>query len=164
MARPGGGEPSQHEDPEMSGRQQLDQDAVESAFFDRLADPLENEVRLPALPQSAPVARRVTCSVLLAWGLGRYREAAEQLVGELFANAVHHTGGRTVGLRLARKPGRLRVEVCDPSRALPCLIRAEPDADSGRGLQVVDATADRWGADLLPRGKCVWFELRLRER
>ncbi|MCD0483020.1 ATP-binding protein [Streptacidiphilus sp. ASG 303] len=139
-------------------------DPLEAAFFDRLSHPAVDEVRLPATAESAGEARRLTLSVLELWGLVQQREAAEQLVGELVANAVRHTGGRTVGVRFARRPGCLRVEVRDPSRALPCLIRVEADADSGRGLQLVEAMSDRWGADLLSRGKSVWFELRVRER
>ncbi|MFJ6213091.1 ATP-binding protein [Streptomyces sp. NPDC092296] len=141
----------------------LVQDEFEAAFFDRLAAPVVDEVRLPARPESAAEARRLTRSVLGLWGLAAQMEVAELLVGELVTNAVQHTGGRTVGVRLARRPGWLRVEVRDPSRALPCLIRAEPDADTGRGLVLVDALSERWGADLLSRGKGVWFELRVRE-
>lgn len=139
-------------------------DGLEAAFFDRLATPAVDEVRLPSRPESAAEARRLALSVLELWGLSQQREVTEQLVGELVANAVLHTGGRTVGLRFTRRPGWLRVEVRDPSRALPCLIRVEPDADSGRGLQLVEALSERWGADLLSRGKGVWFELRVRER
>jgi hypothetical protein len=35
---------------------------------------------------------------------------------------------------------------------------------SGRGLFLIDKLADRWGVDLLPRGKTAWFELRVHER
>ncbi|WP_377269307.1 ATP-binding protein [Peterkaempfera sp. SMS 1(5)a] len=139
-------------------------DGLEAAFFDRLAAPAVDEVRLPSRPESAAEARRIVLSVLELWGLVQQRDAAEQLVSELVANAVQHSGGRTVGLRFVRRPGWLRVEVRDPSRALPCLIRVESDADSGRGLQLVEAMSERWGADLLSRGKGVWFELRVRER
>jgi signal transduction histidine kinase len=150
--------------PALGGLEKPARDEVETAFFGRLADPSMDEVRLPARPESAAEARRIVLSVLECWGLRQQSETAEQLVAELVANAVRHTGGRTIGLRLARRPGWLRVEVRDPSRALPCLIRVEPDAATGRGLQLVDAMSERWGADLLPRGKGVWFELRVHER
>ncbi len=32
---------------------------------------------------------------------------------------------------------------------------------SGRGLFLVDKLSDRWGVDLLPRGKTTWFEMRV---
>jgi hypothetical protein len=35
---------------------------------------------------------------------------------------------------------------------------------SGRGLFLVDKLADRWGVDLLPRGKTTWFEMRVIDR
>ncbi|AXI81562.1 ATP-binding protein [Peterkaempfera bronchialis] len=162
MVGPGEAEQSQYPSPGFP--EEFARDELEVAFFDRLAAPAVDEVRLPARPESAAEARRLTLSVLELWGLVQQREAAEQLVGELVANAVKHTGGRTVGLRFVRRPGWLRVEVRDPSRALPCLIRVEPAADSGRGLHLVETLSDRWGADLLSRGKSVWFELRVRER
>jgi hypothetical protein len=39
----------------------------------------------------------------------------------------------------------------------------EVDDEGGRGLQLVNTLAQRWGADLLSHGKSVWFELRVRE-
>lgn len=131
----------------------------------QLSDPAsQEEARLPSRGASAQVARRLVLTVLQGWGLHQLLEVSELLTAELVANAVRHTGGRTIGLRLLRRPGWLRVEVRDSSRAMPCLIVAEPGAECGNGLLLVDTLADRWGADLLPRGKGVWFELKVRER
>lgn len=135
----------------------------ELALFGLLTDPLVDEVRLPSGSDSSARARRLVRSALDSWGLGGLAEVAEQLVAELIANVVRHTGGRSFGLRLARRQGFVRFEVRDPSRALPCLIIGDPEDDAGRGLQLVNLLADRWGADLLSRGKSVWFELRARE-
>ncbi|MDH6116287.1 ATP-binding protein [Kitasatospora sp. GAS206B] len=139
---------------------------LERTVLPRLRDPAAaEEVRLPSRGESGPLARRLVLAVLQSWGLQPLLEVGELLTAELVANAVRHTGGRTIGLKLLRRPGWLRVEVRDSSRALPCLIVAEPGmAECGRGLLVVDTLADRWGADLLPRGKGVWFELKVRER
>jgi len=127
-------------------------------------EPSVGEVRLLAVAASAPAARRITLDALDLWGLAKsHGEAAEQLVGELVANAVRHTGGNSLGLTLIRRLGWLRVEVRDPSRALPCLIKADALDETGRGLQLVDELSDRWGADLLQHGKAVWFELRVRD-
>jgi hypothetical protein len=136
---------------------------LDLALFGLLTDPLTEEVRLPAGPDCSARVRRLTRSVLESWGLGALAEVAEQLVSELVANVVRHTGGRSFGLRVIRRQGRVRFEVRDPSRALPCLIIGDPEDDSGRGLQLVNLLADRWGADLMSRGKSVWFELRVRE-
>ncbi|MEY9966277.1 anti-sigma regulatory factor (Ser/Thr protein kinase) [Streptacidiphilus sp. MAP12-16] len=136
---------------------------LELALFGQLTDPLTDEVRLPSGPESSARARRLTRSALESWGLDGLGEVAEQLVAELVANVVRHTGGRSFGLRFVRRQGCVRFEVRDPSRALPCLIMGETEDDAGRGLQLVNVLSDRWGADLLSRGKSVWFELRARE-
>jgi hypothetical protein len=136
---------------------------LELALFGQLIDPTNDEVRLSAGPGSSARARRLTMSALESWGLGGHGDVAVQLVAELIANAVRHTGGRTFGLRLVRRHGCVRFEVRDPSRALPCLIMGEVDDEGGRGLQLVNTLAQRWGADLLSHGKSVWFELRVRE-
>ncbi|MBF9067405.1 ATP-binding protein [Streptacidiphilus sp. NEAU-YB345] len=115
-----------------------------------------------AAPGVTARARRLTLSALESWGLGGQGEVAEQLVAELVANAIRHTGGRSFVLRVLRGSGRVRVELRDPSRALPCLIKGDAEDESGRGLRLVDVLADRWGVDLLSRGKSVWFELKVR--
>nr|WP_316526208.1 ATP-binding protein [Kitasatospora sp. K002] len=151
----------------LSALERLTSAELEEMYSGRLCDPSSpNEVRLPSRPESAPVARRLVMSVLESWDLHQHLEAGELLTGELVANAVRHAAGRTIGLHVSRKPGWLRVEVRDSSRALPCMIIAEVNAvnERGRGLRIVDDLSDRWGADLLPRGKGVWFELKVRER
>ncbi|MFC7842232.1 ATP-binding protein [Streptomyces sp. NPDC001046] len=129
-------------------------------------NPTEAEVPLPSLPESAAIARRLTQVVVLRqWGLTpRITEDAVLLVSELVGNAVRHTGARVFGLRLHRRRGWIRVEVRDPSRGLPCLMPVQELDLSGRGLFLVDKLADRWGVDLLPRGKTTWFEMRVAER
>jgi hypothetical protein len=37
--------------------------------------------------------------------------------------------------------------------------RPGPDTVTGRGLLLVDALTDRWGAERTGDGKVVWFEL-----
>ena len=136
---------------------------LELVLRDRLVDPAGDEVRLSAVSGSCARARRLTMSALESWGLGGHGEVAGQLVSELIANAVRHAGGRTFGLRLVRRSGCVRIEVRDPSRALPCLILGDVDDVGGRGLQLVSTLSQRWGADLMSHGKSVWFELRVRE-
>ncbi|MGO4430161.1 ATP-binding protein, partial [Streptomyces sp. MCAF7] len=98
------------------------------------------------------------------WGLTpQLAEHTVLLVSELVGNAVRHTGARTFGLRMLRRRGWIRVEVRDPSRGLPCLMPVALLDTSGRGLWLVDQLAQRWGADLLPRGKTTWFEMRVTE-
>ena len=61
---------------------------------------------------------------------------------------------------------RLRVGVVDREPARRPILSQAADDESGRGLLLVDAVADRWGYDLhgsgrRPWGKEVWAELRL---
>ena len=128
-------------------------------------NPADTEVRLPSRAQSAATARRLAQIVVLRqWGLGpRLAEETVLLVSELVGNAVRHTGARTFGLRmrLLHGRGRIRVEVRDPSRALPCLLPVQEWDVSGRGLFLVDQLSDRWGVDLEAQGKVTWFEMRV---
>ncbi|MEU1280964.1 ATP-binding protein [Streptomyces sp. NPDC005805] len=128
--------------------------------------PADGEVRLPSLPESARIARRLTQHVVLRqWALpAQTCEYAVLLVSELVGNAVRHTGARVFGLKMLRRRGWIRVEVNDPSRGLPCLMPVQETDISGRGLFLVDTLSDRWGVDLLPRGKTTWFEMRVAER
>ncbi|MFH8631237.1 ATP-binding protein [Streptomyces lydicus] len=136
------------------------------AAVDLVGDPTLGEVRLPSRPQSAGIARRLTAAVLLRqWSLTpQLAEHAVLLVSELVGNAVRHTGARTFGLRMLRRRGWIRIEVRDPSRGLPCLMPVQAMDTSGRGLFLVDKLSDRWGVDLLPRGKTTWFEMRIADR
>lgn len=130
---------------------------------DLTLDPATGEVRLPARPESAATARRLTrLQLQTRWLLPpQFTDDAVQLVSELVANAVQHAGAHSLGLRIRRRRGWLRVEVRDPSRALPCLLPARDGDVSGRGLFVVNHIADRWGVDLLPYGKATWFEMKI---
>lgn len=140
--------------------------AAVPAGLDLVGDPTLGEVRLPSRPQSARTARRLTAAILLKqWSLSpQLAEHSVLLVSELVGNAVRHTGARTFGLRILRRRGWIRVEVRDPSRGLPCLMPVQPMDVSGRGLFLVDKLSDRWGVDLLPRGKTTWFEVRVTDR
>ncbi|WP_435608764.1 ATP-binding protein [Streptomyces sp. C10-9-1] len=95
-------------------------------------------------------------------------EAAVQITAELCANAATHgrVGGRNVRLAVQVSGDRLRVEVTDTRGGeLPRPGPAAPEAESGRGLLLVAAFADRWGVEQgpVPR-KTVWAELDLPQR
>ena len=78
------------------------------------------------------------------------------VASELVTNVVRHTdnGGE---LKAWMKPGApLRVEVCDPDPVLPAVV--EPTTNGGRGLRIVAALADDWGAAPTPDGKLVWAQ------
>ncbi|WP_461016697.1 ATP-binding protein [Streptomyces daliensis] len=134
-----------------------------SRVFDLVGDPAVAEVCLPNRPESAGTARQLTQAVLQSsWALpSQLTEHAVLLVSELVGNAVRHTGAHVFGIRMLRRRGWIRVEIRDPSRGLPCLLPVHELDTSGRGLFLVDTLSDRWGVDLLPRGKTTWFEMRV---
>lgn len=83
------------------------------------------------------------------------------LVTELVANAVRHGGG-PVTLRLSSTDHYLRIEVTDASPTPPQPLPGSLEAESGRGLLIVDVLASRWGTTrAVGPGKAVWFELDL---
>lgn len=119
--------------------------------------------QLSSTPRSARLARLLTDAHLRTWGYDS--EAARHVVAELAANAVTHgrVPGRDFRLAFHVVGHTLRIEVTDTqSDHLPQQHPAFADAESGRGLCLVDALADRWGVseDRFPR-KTVWAELRL---
>ncbi|WP_079052524.1 ATP-binding protein [Streptomyces regalis] len=85
----------------------------------------------------------------------------ELLAGEVIANAIRHTDAPCVVC--VRWTGeRLRVEVTDVEAIVPIPTSAGPEDEGGRGLFLVDALADAWGAVPDPAGKTTWFELEPR--
>ncbi|MFI6641117.1 ATP-binding protein [Streptomyces sp. NPDC050504] len=152
--------------PATARRSPVAEDELALKALELFGNPAEGEVQLPSRPESAASARRLTqCVVVRHWGLSpQIAEHAVLLVSELVGNAVRHTGARFFGLRMVRRRGWLRIEVRDPSRGLPCLMPVHEMDVSGRGLFLVDKLSDRWGVDLLPRGKTTWFEMRVADR
>ncbi|MFC5953859.1 ATP-binding protein [Streptomyces pratens] len=123
-------------------------------------------VLLSPTPRGARLARLLATDWMRDRDLShRVTEAAEHLVAELAANAATHgrLAGRDFRLALLDRGATLRIEVTDtrgddlPSRRVPA-----PEDESGRGLLLVEALADRWGVRLgpVPR-KTVWAELDL---
>ncbi|MGW0315492.1 ATP-binding protein [Streptomyces flavidovirens] len=98
---------------------------------------------------------------LTLWGLPELVESAQICVTELVSNVINHVGGGTpTTLAVSMSDTYLRIEMRDPdTRALPTLLHAEFDAESGRGMALVDAVTDRWGVILRADSKVVWCEL-----
>jgi anti-sigma regulatory factor (Ser/Thr protein kinase) len=124
-------------------------------------------VLLSPTRRGARLARLLTTAQLGSWGLPS--ESAAQIVAELATNAAVHgrVPGRDFRLELAVEDGgkRLRIAVSDTrGDRLPraSAHAADSESESGRGLLIVEALADRWGVALgpVPR-KTVWAELDL---
>lgn len=132
----------------------------------RPTDLQHRRIRLAADPCSVAEARKQICVAIAVWGVKVDPETASLLVSELVTNAITHDGvgpgGVMMSVRVAR--GRLRVDVHDTSAAMPELERDAPvDAETGRGLLLVDTLADEWGFYPTPGGKAVYFTLDLRK-
>lgn len=131
-------------------------------------------IKLSATRRGARLARRLAAQQLAAWGWpydANVSTTATQLVAELAANAVLHgrLPGRDfrLGLLVIDGGATLRIEVTDtrPERRPPTEERGTPvkeDAESGRGLILVEALSDRWGVYRgSPYTKTVWCETSL---
>lgn len=138
------------------------------------------QVQLEIGPDPAEVgrARRWARSRLAGSGVRADEPLAETLVlliSELVTNAVVHTGCPAVLRMLFGTPeggdggaeegcplvgaGTVRVEVADASAVPPRPRCAAGDDTNGRGLELVDGLADRWGWKREGGGKSIWCEV-----
>ena len=113
--------------------------------------------QLDAHPAAVAHARRLVREKLDEWGMAGLSDTAELLVSELVTNAQRY-GHSPVELDLL-KTDRLLVEVGDGLDVVPQVRRARDTDEGGRGLQLVNQLASRWGTRATPVGKIVWFEL-----
>ncbi|MEU9286123.1 SpoIIE family protein phosphatase [Streptomyces sp. NPDC048275] len=107
-------------------------------------------------PQAAGEARKLVREQLSEWGLDDLAMTTELLVSELVGNVVRHAKG-PVSLRLLRSR-TLICEVSDGSLTTPRIRRASETDEGGRGLQLVAALSQHWGARYTSTGKCIWTE------
>lgn len=128
--------------------------------------------QLSSTRRGARLARLLANEQLRTWQTPPdVTDRAEQIVAELAANAALHgrVQARDFRLTLTHDPaaGVLRIAVTDargdrfPSPVTD--VATPPDDESGRGLLIVTALADRWGTEPYPpSGKTVWAELSRR--
>lgn len=101
---------------------------------------------------------------LRMWDLPFLVDDAQISACEVVTNALIHARS-AVDLRLRRYANRVRLEVqdSDPNPPVPTALLEDEagneEAESGRGLLIVDALADKWGSSPAGRGKITWFEL-----
>jgi anti-sigma regulatory factor (Ser/Thr protein kinase) len=122
---------------------------------------------IPAAPESASLARKMTEAVLRAWACGVDCDMTILLVDEVFTNAVLHGVARAseavhVTVELVASPQGLHVEVHDPGHGDCDAVTARPTdahSESGRGLELVNALSTCWGSKETPEGKYVYFDM-----
>ena len=116
-------------------------------------------VTLPPAPESARQARRFVADVLTAVGAEHFLDTATLLTSELVTNGIVHAHTE---LQVVVEATRLwmRVEVIDGNPMLPARRGYDEQAQTGRGLEMVELLADDFGMQQLDdEGKRVWFRL-----
>ena len=119
-------------------------------------------VRLATGPAAAAEARRQVRAAIRSWPVPVDLDVALLLTSELVTNAVRHEAGhraQAVVLDINCSHGRFRVDVHDTSRSLPAVADVPADAETGRGLLLVETLSDEWGFYHTPAGKAVYFTL-----
>ena len=138
------------------------------------------DAALAGPPQSLPVDSQPAVETTVVSGLGAPAEARRAfasfcsglsddvthtgslLISEVVTNAVLHGSAgdsSTIALHFAVVGDVVQVEVADDGAGFePRREQAPLDAESGRGLEIVEALARSWGVDA-GRPTRVWFEL-----
>jgi anti-sigma regulatory factor (Ser/Thr protein kinase) len=126
-------------------------------------------ITLASAPESTKTARDFTTATLRGWHLNALIQEAVMVASELVTNAIRHATPFPVDnaehpwveLTWQRQDSCLICVVTDRSTSPPVLAVADPDAESGRGLQVVQALAITWGWTTVgTQGKAVWAALQ----
>jgi anti-sigma regulatory factor (Ser/Thr protein kinase) len=138
--------------------------------------PLRSHMELGALPTAVPCARLHSRQMLWEWGLAGLSEVVELIVSELTTNAVQASEGLMgcrykgqwrpgvppVRLWLTSDKERVLIQVWDGNHMMPKPQEPELEAEGGRGLMLVEALSEQWGA-YVPEGgggKVVWGVVR----
>jgi anti-sigma regulatory factor (Ser/Thr protein kinase) len=134
--------------------------------------PLSTFQQLGPLPSAVSSARHYATAVLLDWGLASLSESVELIVSELVTNAMRASGDLTgcqhegqlmphpppvrMWLRSDRKS--VLIQVWDGSELMPTRQDVDLEAESGRGLLLVEVVSTEWGscAPTCGKGKLTW--------
>lgn len=122
------------------------------------------------LPTAPAAARREVVQTLKDWGEPDLIDIAELLVSELVTNSIRATGTTVparrytdlhdvnrVVLRLRLESTELVISVWDGDPDPPSPKPCDVEAETGRGLQLVQGMSARWGwYPAYPGGKVTW--------
>jgi anti-sigma regulatory factor (Ser/Thr protein kinase)/anti-anti-sigma regulatory factor len=123
------------------------------------------DLQLPPAVTAPARARELVYDACVAWGVPELIDDARLVVSELVTNAILHTGDR-LRLSLVLRDRALHLIVHDRSTDPPRLVfeggaRAAARL-GGRGLYLLEITAQSWGHLTTDTGKAVWAVLRRR--
>lgn len=119
-------------------------------------------LELGALPGAVPCARLHAKHVLREWGLAALGDTVELLVSELTTNAVNVSksteGILPIRLWLMSDGVTVEIYVWDTCLEPPMQGQVDEDAESGRGLMLVEILSANWGWYPAKKtgGKVVW--------
>jgi Histidine kinase-like ATPase domain len=110
-------------------------------------------VELDPAPAAVARSRRLARDTLVRWDMPHLADDAQIIASELSTNAVSHAIPSRAALpaiifAVHRRLGELRVIVWDNGPGHPARTDASPDAETGRGLAIVDALSGH---------KCGWW-------
>lgn len=142
---------------------------TEAAFHaDDAADgsrdwPLRSFLELAAFPTAVSCARLHARNILHEWGVAALADTVELVLSEILTNAVRASAGTggdgvpVVRFWIATDGERVLVQAWDSDRRPPEPQAASLDAESGRGLLLVETLSAKWGHHADSRGgKMVW--------
>ncbi|MFJ5552817.1 ATP-binding protein [Streptomyces sp. NPDC093225] len=123
-------------------------------------------VELQALPARIGQVRRIVSAQLRYWQLDPLIDRAALGVTELLSNVHRHARpDKSCTVELELRFDRLTISVRDADPRLPQVRASDLLETSGRGLALVEAVSESWGARPLANaagthvGKLVWFVL-----
>lgn len=128
--------------------------------------PTDVSLVFPPHPVWVRAARETVRTLLTASHRPELTDTAVLLTSEAVTNAINACVGKhcTTPVTLYAgwtDPHRLRVLVHDEAPGLPTCRTAAPDAENGRGIQLISYGSDAWGVCTHGPGpgKATWFEL-----
>src|SRR5215472_7912602 len=111
--------------------------------------PLRTFLELGALPGAVPCARLHARLVAWEWGLAGLGDDAELLVSELLTNAVAAARAMEpsfpVRMWLLSDSTQIAILVWDANPQPPVRTPIDDEAETGRGLLLVEAVSQQWG-------------------
>lgn len=133
---------------------------------------VQDRLTLAAMLSAVSCSRMFVKLTLTKWGAVRILDDALLIVSELVTNAVKATGItdpepnwsalqqlNIVTVRIVGLEDSIVFEVWDASPEEPTVKEAALDDEGGRGLDLVEHLAKRWGSYPHRGGKVVWAEL-----
>ncbi|MFS0701838.1 ATP-binding protein [Cellulomonas sp. 179-A 4D5 NHS] len=120
-------------------------------------------MQVAATPGSAHLSRRWSVRLTRAYGAPeRATRVVELLTSEVVTNAIKY--GQVTGsieLSMHYSGNVVEVSVTDENPAPPVILAPHKLQVGGRGMQLVQRLAHRWGSEPTDRGKRVWFQVAL---